>query len=216
MLTRSLEKSKGSFGSTRFEDQSFLLAFALFIGSICSLSFQSKASSFYLGQERTGIVRSNTTRRAAPLVIPIISFLVFFLFSNTISYSYLLLGDSLIEFLKMKKGFQEKPLLQLRFIDLASTYNCGKMRISFMNQYKPTYQIHILPDLWFLAPNQNGENIDEFFEFSSEWWSRQTTRQRRKKLFRNSFQYKFKMRCCVRRRTAILIRYTLKTPSVQY
>lgn len=67
-----------------------------------------------------------------------------------------------------------------------------------------------------LAPNQNGENIDEFFEFSSEWWSRQTTRQRRKKLFRNFFQYKFKMRCCVRRRTAILIRYTLKTPSVQY
>lgn len=35
-------------------------------------------------------------------------------------------------------------------------------------------------------------------------------------LFSTFFRYWFKLRCCVRRRIAILIRYTLKMPSVQY
>ena len=38
----------------------------------------------------------------------------------------------------------------------------------------------------------------------------------RKKCCLTSFLYWLKLRCCVRRRIAILIRYTLKTPSVHY
>ena len=55
--------------------------------------------------------------------------------------------------------------------------------------------------------------------FSIEWdilLHRQTTSKGRNKLFSTSFQYWLKVHCCVRRRIAILIRYTLKTPSVQY
>ena len=40
----------------------------------------------------------------------------------------------------------------------------------------------------------------------------QTTSKGRKKLFSTSFQYWLKVRCCVRRRIAILIRYTLRRP----
>lgn len=38
----------------------------------------------------------------------------------------------------------------------------------------------------------------------------------RKNFSNTSFRYWLKLRCCGRRRIAILIRYTLKTPSVQY
>lgn len=41
-------------------------------------------------------------------------------------------------------------------------------------------------------------------------------KKRRKQISSTAFRYRLKLRCCVRRRIAILIRYILKIPSVLY
>ena len=58
--------------------------------------------------------------------------------------------------------------------------------------------------------------LHEFEEFSIEWHTVLHRQGRRKELCTISFRYWLKLRCCVRGRIAILIRYTLNAPSVQY
>ena len=62
------------------------------------------------------------------------------------------------------------------------------------------------------------ENLFRWIERIFYWMEDDftSTSKGKKKLFSTYFWYYFKLRCCVRRRIAILIRYTLKTPSVQY
>lgn len=58
--------------------------------------------------------------------------------------------------------------------------------------------------------------LHEFEGFSIEWHTVLHRQGRRKELCTISFRYWLKLRCCVRGRIAILIRYTLNAPSVQY
>ena len=99
----------------------------------------------------------------------------------------------------------------------------------YLQPWKGAFQVSYLIELWeydnlfheLLEPNRSdshftGSSIYKrgIFYWMAHGFALTSNKKGRKKYYITSFLYWLKLRCCVKRRIAIRIRYTIKTPSV--